>query len=117
MSSTIFFRVKLKIAKRFETHVFKLLKKEFEGAAITAQFELDSGVIPDFVVESDTKVTVVDAKAKAILTKGDIQQMINYMIELDADSAFIYVAGFTEVPETVEDYAILNGIDIEYTDW
>ena len=117
MSSPIFSRLKLKIAKRFEDHVFELLKKEFEGAAITAQFELPSGTIPDFVVESDTKVVVVDAKAKEVLTKSDVTQVINYMVEIDADSAFIYVAGFTIVPEVVEDYAVINGVEIEYTNW
>jgi len=117
VSFPIFSRLKLKIAKRFENNVFDLLKKKFEGAAISEQFHLGSGTIPDFVIENDRKVIVVDAKAKEVLSKGDIDQLIDYMVELDADAAFIYVAGFTVVPEAVEDYAILNGIEIEYTDW
>ena len=117
MSSLIFSRLKLKIAKRFENHVFELLKKDFESAAISEQFHLDNGKIPDFVIENDRKLIVVDAKAKEVLSKGDIAQLIDYIVELDADEAFIYVAGFTEVSESVEDYAILNGIEIVFTNW
>ena len=118
MSSPFFqSRLTLQIANRFENYVFELLKKEYGGCAITRQFRLDSGLIPDFVIECDRKLIVADAKSKEILTKKDIEQVIEYMIELDADSAFIYVRDFTEVSDLVENYAVLNAIDIIHVDW
>ncbi len=109
-------RLKLHIASRFENHVFQILKKKFPDCAVFKQFKLASGLIPDFIVECDYRVNVIDAKAKEILKKKDVDQVIEYMLEVEADSASIYVADFTEVPSTVEDYAVINGIDIEYCD-
>lgn len=108
-------RLKLQIANRFENYVSKLLKNKYENCAIYEQYKLTSGLIPDFVVECDEKLVVVDAKAKEILTRKDVGQVIEYMVELDADSAAIYVEDYTLVPESVEEYAVINGIDIEYT--
>jgi len=107
-------RLKLHIASRFENHVFHILKNKFPGCTVFEQFKLASGLIPDFVVECDRRINVIDAKAKEILKKNDVEQVIEYMLELEADSASIYVADFTEVPSKVEDYAVLNGIEIEY---
>jgi len=105
------------LGKNFESYVFNVLKKQFSNYSIVLQLRLDSGIRPDFVMESDDKLTVVDAKGKERLTKPDIDQVIEYINELDADNGIIFVADFTEVPESVEDYAILNAIEIEYTDW
>ena len=110
-------KLNLKIANKFENYVFQLLKKEFSNCAIIEQARLESGLIPDFVVECDRKLIVVEAKAKECLQKSDIEQVIGYLQELDGDSALIYVADFTEVPESIENYGALNAIDIEYTDW
>ena len=107
-------RLKLQLANRFENYVLKLLKNKYKNCAIYEQYKLDSGLIPDFVVECDEKLVVVDAKAKEILTRKDVEQVIEYMVEIDADSAAIYVADFTVVPEPIEDYAVINGIEIEY---
>ena len=107
----------LKTASKFENHVFQLLKNEFADCAIIEKARLESGLIPDFVVECDRKLIVVDAKAKELLKKSDIDQVIGYLQELDGDSALIYVADFTEVPESIEDYGALNAVDIKYTDW
>ena len=43
--------------------------------------------------------------------------MIGYLQEIDGDSAIIYVADFTEMTRSIEDYATLNAVDIEYTKW
>ena len=51
------------------------------------------------------------------LKKPDIDQVIEYLQQIDGDSAVIYVADFTEVPDSIEDYATLNAVDIEYTNW
>jgi len=118
MSSSFFIhKLKFEFATLFENYVFQLLKKKFSNCAIIEQARLESGLIPDFVVECDQKLIVVDAKAKDRLTKADIDQMIGYLQELDGDSALIYVADFTEVTESIEDYATLNVVDIEYTKW
>lgn len=116
-SSFFIHKLKFEFAALFENYVFQLLKKKFSNCAIIEQARLESGLIPDFVVECDQKLIVVDAKAKDHLTKADIDQMIGYLQELDGDSAFIYVADFTEVTESIEDYATLNVVDIEYTKW
>ncbi len=110
-------RLKLQIANRFENYVQELLKKEFSGCTIITQYRLDSGRIPDFLVECDRDLIVVDAKSKEILSKKDVEQIIDYMLELDADRAKIYVRSFTIVPECVDDYAVLNGVEIDYADW
>lgn len=110
-------KLNLKTASRFENYVFQLLKKEFSNCAIIEQAKLESGLIPDFVVECDKRLVVVDAKAKEHLKKSDIDQVIGYVQELDGDSAIIYVPEFTEVPGSIEDYAALNAVDIEYTNW
>ena len=118
MSHSFFLpKLNLKTATRFENYVFQLLKKEFRNCAIIEQARLESGLIPDFVVECDRKLIVVDAKAKEFLKKSDIDQVIRYIQELDGDSAIIYVADFTEVPDSIEDYAALNAVDIEHTNW
>jgi len=118
MSPTFFLpKLNLKTATRFENYVFQLLKKEFSNCAIIEQARLESGLIPDFVVECDRKLIVVDAKAKECLKKSDIDQVIGYLQELDGDSAIIYVADYTEVPDSIEDYVALNAVDIKYTDW
>jgi len=118
MSPSFFLtKLNLKSATRFENYVFQLLKKKFSNCAIIKQARLESGLIPDFVVECDRKLIVVDAKAKELLKKSDIEQVIGYLHELDGDSAMIYVADFTEVPDSIDDYAALNAVDIEYTDW
>ena len=116
-SSFFLSKLNLKIANKFENYVFQLLKKEFSNCAIIEQTRLESGLIPDFVVECDRKLIVVEAKAKECLQKSDIDQVIGYLQELDGDSALIYVADFTEVPESIENYGTLNAVDIEYTDW
>jgi len=118
MSPSFFLsKLNLKAATRFENYVFQLLKKKFSNCAIIKQARLESGLIPDFVVECDRKLIVVDAKAKELLKKSDIDQVIGYLQELDGDSAMIYVTDFTEVPDSIEEYAALNAIDIEYTNW
>ena len=105
------------LGKNFESHVYDVLKKQFSNYSIVLQLRLDSGIRPDFVMENDDKLAVVDAKGKERLTKPDVDQVIEYITELDADFGIIFVADFTEVPESIEEYAILNAIEIEYTDW
>ena len=118
MSPSFFLsNLNLKAASRFENHVFQLLKKKFGNCAIIKQARLESGLIPDFVVECDSTLTVVDAKAKEFLKKSDVDQVIGYLQELDGDSAIIYVTDFTEVSESIDNYAALNAVDIEYTNW
>ena len=106
-----------KIGSRFENYVYELLRKEFGDYTIHVQARLDSGIIPDFVLEGERDLIVVDAKAKEFLQKSDIDQVIGYIQELDGDSAKIYVDNFTEIPDSIGDYAARNAIDIEYTDW
>ena len=101
----------------FEAYVFELLKKQYSNYRILLQLRLDSGLRPDFVLEHDSKIIVVDAKARAIIEKRDVDQIADYIGELDADFGIIFVADYTEVPESIEDYAILNAIEIEYTNW
>ena len=101
----------------FESHVFQLLQKQYSDCGIVVQLRLDSGLIPDFVLECDSKLVVVDAKARERITKKDVDQVADYLNEVDADYGIIFVADYTEVPESVEDYAILNAIEIEYTEW
>ena len=118
MSPSFFLsKLNLKAASRFENYVFQLLKKEFASCAIIKQTRLESGLIPDFVVECDRKLIVVDAKAKEFLKKSDVDQVIGYLQELDGDSAMIYVTDFTEVSTSIDDYAAQNAVDIEYTNW
>ena len=111
--SKLYFR----IGSRFENYVYELLRKEFSDYTIHVQARLDSGIIPDFVLEGEQDLIVVDAKAKEFLQKSDIDQVLDYIQELDGDSAKIYIANFTEVADSIGDYAARNAIDIEYTDW
>jgi hypothetical protein len=105
------------ISKDFEAYVFELLKKGHSECGIIVQIRLESGVRPDFLMECEQELVVVDAKAKERLTKSDVDQVAGYISELDADYGMIFVPDFTEVPESVEDYATLNAIEIEYTKW
>jgi len=105
------------LGQNFELHVFGLLKRQYPDGGIVMQLRLDSGLRPDFVMEYGHKLVVIDAKAKEHLLKSDIDQVADYISELDADYGIIFVADYTEVSESVEDYAILNAIEIEYTDW
>lgn len=111
--SQLYFR----IGSRFENYVYELLRKEFSNYTIHVQARLDSGVIPDFLLEGEKELIIVDAKAKEILKKSDIDQVIDYILELDGDSGKIYVAEYTNVTDSIEHYAAQNAIDIEYTDW
>jgi hypothetical protein len=101
----------------FEFHVHDLLKREFLDYDIIEQPKLANGTIPDFIVESEDELIVVDAKDKQRLTLTDIDQMTDYLQELDADFGIIYVASDTDIPESVEYYAARNAIEIEYTRW
>ena len=101
----------------FEFHVYDLLKREFADYDIIEQPKLANGTIPDFIVESEDELVVVDAKDKQRLTMSDIDQMIDYLQELDADFGIIYAASDTDIPEVVEQYAARNAIEIEYTRW
>ena len=103
--------------KDFEDFVALLLKKRFPDYALLIQHRLDSGLRPDFVLECDEKIIVADAKERQVLTKASIEQICDYIDELNADYGIIFVADFTEISEVVEDYAIINAVEIEYTDW
>lgn len=103
--------------KDFEDFVALLLKKRFPDYALLIQHRLDSGLRPDFVLEYDEKIIVADAKERQVLTKDSIEQICDYIDELNADYGIIFVADFTEISELVEDYAIINAVEIEYTNW
>jgi hypothetical protein len=103
--------------KDFEDFVVLLLKKRFPDYALLIQHTLDSGLRPDFVLECDEKIIVADAKERQVLTKASIEQICDYIDELNADYGIIFVADFTEISEVVEDYAIINAVEIEYTNW
>lgn len=105
------------LSQAFESYVFQLLQKQYSDCGVIVQLSLDSGLRPDFIMECENKLVIVDAKAKERLTKGDIDQVSGYINELDADYGIIFVTDYTEVPESVEDFATVNAIDIEYTDW
>lgn len=105
------------LSQAFESYVFQLLQKQYSDCGVIVQLSLDSGLRPDFIMECKNKLVIVDAKAKERLTKGDIDQVAGYINELDADYGIIFVTDYTEVPESVEDFATVNAIDIEYTDW
>ena len=101
----------------FEDFVALLLKERFPDHSLLIQHKLDSGLIPDFILECDEKIIVVDAKERQFLTKADVNHICEYMEEVDAEYGILYVAEFTKVSETVEDYAICNAVEIEYTNW
>ncbi len=101
----------------FEAYVFELLKKQYSNYRILLQLRLDSGLRPDFVLEHDSKIIVVDAKARTIIEKRNVDQISDYITELDADFGLIFVADYSDVSESIENYAILKGIEIQYTDW
>ena len=103
--------------KDFEDFVALLLKKRFPDYALLIQHRLDSGLRPDFVLECDEKIIVADAKERQVLTKASIEQICDYIDELNADYGIIFVADSTEISEVVEDYAIINAVEIEYTNW
>lgn len=105
------------LSQAFESYVFQLLQKQYSDCGVVVQLSLDSGLRPDFIMECKNKLVIVDAKAKERLTKGDIDQVAGYINELDADYGIIFVTDYTEVPESVEDFATVNAIDIEYTNW
>ena len=101
----------------FESYVFELLKKKFSKCKILVQLRLGSGLRPDFVIECDSELVVIDAKASEVIEKRDVDQVTNYIKELDADYGIIFVIDHTRIPESIENYAISNAIGIEYTDW
>ena len=105
------------LGRDFEDFVAKLLKERFPDYVLLIQHRLDSGLRPDFVLEYDEKIVVADAKERQFLTKTDVEQICDYIDELDADYGIIYVADFTKISELVEDYAMINAVEIEYTNW
>ena len=42
---------------------------------------------------------------------------LDYVYEIDADYGIIFVVDYTEVSESIENFAVANAIEIEYTDW
>ena len=101
----------------FENYVFQLLKKEYGYCSIVEQVRLESGSVPVFVIVCGRIVVATDAKAKELLKKSGIGQVIECLLELDGDSTTLYVAEFTEITYTIRDYASLNAVNIEYADW
>ena len=116
MTSTVFLTSK-KPGHHFEHYVYKKLENIFDNAEIIIQQPLASGKIPDFIIKKEQKIFVIDAKAKQKIGRRDIDQIVSYIKELDADFGKIFVADFTEIPLSVENYASLNAIEIEYTNW
>lgn len=117
MSSSLFSNNLRKLGIHFEAYVFGLLKEKYPNCGVTSQVRLDSGLRPDFILQCDNEVIIAEAKDKERIGKEDVDQVTGYINELDADYGIIFVADYTEVPESVEDYATINATEIRYTNW
>ena len=106
-----------KLGVNFEAYVFELLKEKYPNCGVLCQVRLDSGLKPDFILQCENEVIIAEAKAKERIGKEDVDQVTGYINELDADYGIIFVTDYTEVPESVEDYAIVNATEIVYTNW
>ncbi len=115
--SNLFFTKQNNSWLAFEEYVFEQLENKYPDCRIIPQLRLGSGLRPDFVLECDSKQIVVDAKARLKIEKRDIMQMVDYLLELDADFGIIFVPDYTEVSEAIETFAAEYAIEIEYTDW
>ena len=103
--------------QHFENYVKELLKKRYPDCVIITQKPLTNGIIPDFVLESTEKTGVIDAKEKLNLTKSDLNNMLDYMFEVDADFGKIYVSVYTKFSKKIHDDASRSNIEIVRTDW
>lgn len=115
--SSLFSNNPNKLGVNFEAYVFGLLKEKYPNCSVLSQVRLDSGLRPDFILQCDDEVIIAEAKAKERIGKEDVDQVTGYINELDADYGIIFVTDYTEVPESVEDYATINATEIRHTNW
>jgi hypothetical protein len=107
----------------FEIHLYPTIRKNFplkEGWAILENKSIEVGksfIKPDFVVKKRKIYAVIDAKDKAILEPRDIDKILDDKKKTKAKKAIIYIANDTEVPLTVEDYALGYAVKIQRTTW
>ena len=115
MSSSLFSNNPDKLGVNFEAYVFGLLKEKYPNCGVFSQVRLDSGLRLDFILHCDNEVIIAEAKER--ISKEDVDQVTGYINELDAGFGIIFVTDYTEVPESVEDYATINATEIRHTDW
>jgi len=101
----------------FQSYVSELLKKEFSDFSIQEQYIQVNGLRPDFILEKPDVIGVVEAKEKRNLSKSDINQMRDYIYELESDFAKIYVSTYTKISENVLKLASKYSIEIIRTKW
>jgi hypothetical protein len=110
----------------FELYVYDTIRKRYpayEGWDICEQCSLEDGSRVDFYVvkrNAQRRVVygvVIEAKDKAELEILDIDQMIRYLAQTNADEAIIYVANDTLIPPTVQESADEEDVQIIRTQW
>jgi len=107
----------------FEIYLYPTIRKNFplkEGWEILENKNIEAGksfIKPDFVVKKRKIYAVIDAKDKAILERRDIDKILDDKKKTKAKKAIIYIANDTEVPLTVEDYALGYAVTIQRTMW
>jgi hypothetical protein len=104
----------------FELYVYRTIRRRFpqyEGWDIYEQPTLDSGARPDFIVKGNGRTADNDAKDKESLQPSDVDRIVEYSNELHAHWAAIYIANDTNVPDTVEQYADQEHVEVARTLW
>ncbi|MCJ7768410.1 hypothetical protein MUP79_08470 [Candidatus Bathyarchaeota archaeon] len=110
----------------FEVYIYETVRKRYpayEGWEIREQCPLEDGSRVDFyLVKRNAQKQVVcgvviEAKDKAELEIVDMEQMIHYLTQTNADEAIIYVANDTLIPPTVQERADEEDVQIIRTQW
>ena len=110
----------------FEVYIYDTVRKRYpayEGWEIREQCLLKDGSKVDFYVVARNaqgqvvRGAVIEAKDKDELEILDIEQMIHYLTQTNADEATIYVANDTLIPPTVQERADEEDVQIIRTQW
>ena len=78
---------------------------------------LDGAYIVDFAAWQGSERAVGDAKDKLELTLDDVEKLIEDAGVFKASRLILFIADDTHVPESVQDYADDNGVEIVETRW
>jgi hypothetical protein len=78
---------------------------------------LNASYIVDFAAWQGNTRAVGDAKDKATLTADDVEKLIEDSGVFRATRLILLIAADTYVPDSVQDYADENGVEIVRTRW
>ncbi len=108
----------------FERYIYQTVRKNFpkkDGWKIETKpirgFRRKETWYPDYVAYRGHERAVIDAKCRRLLTRYDIEKILQDKGQYKAQRTIIYIASNTEVPSAIKEFARDYGVEIRRTWW